>query len=154
MEGLSGANESALYFKRSWAPRFNGSTGYVYPATDATASEDNPTDITDQNIAADAAATAHVAAGFAAMSSSSILVKKWQSCSAPPPRPSWFRPLPFSTLQRYFPPQGRKLPYVERPFSVACVLRPHTALHFDPSRTRILRCFECACMKLCSLFLR
>ena len=147
MEGLSGVNDSALYFKRSWAPRFDGSSRCLYPATDdATGSEDTSTDyVTATTVeaaataATEAAAATHVAAGFTALPMSSILATNRQKCSVAPTRPPWFRPLPFSTLERYFAAPGQTLPYAERPFSVACLLRPHTALHYDSSRTRVLR---------------
>jgi len=104
LHGLRGPKECALYFKRSWATRVNG---------------------TSVNAAPTAAAAA----------------ARLRLASFPPSaiaRPSWFRPLPFSTMRRYF--GGPKaLPHSARPIAVACLLRPHSALHFDESRARVLR---------------
>ena len=51
--------------------------------------------------------------------------------------PPWFRPFSFSSLDRYYSRRGM-LAHAERPLALACVLRAHTFLHFDESRSRVL----------------
>jgi hypothetical protein len=131
VEGLSGSGDCARYFKRSWAPRRNGT------ATLASLAGESADDAS-----AAAAETDGTAAAAAARSSRAFDLAY--------ERPAWFRPLPFSTLQRYFAsPSGiHALPHAQRPISVACLLRPHSALHFDPSRARVLRSTFLLCVFL------
>jgi len=51
--------------------------------------------------------------------------------------PMWYRPFVFSALGSYYSTRGM-MPHRERPLALACLLRPHTSIHFDESRSRVL----------------
>ena len=89
----------ALYFKRSFVARHNGSARV----------------------------------GAAAASSSPL-----RKDAARLPRGSRFLPITFSVLDRYVTARPL-LRHAERPFTVANLLRPHSAGHYDESRARVLR---------------